>query len=260
MSVAKPATARVLLRRTALVSLAATALVFAGCETNEALGRSQFLLVDNADLAPAALQSWAEMMKTAKVSNNAALTQRVRTVGARIVTAAGYKSSEWEYVLFENDQPNAFVIPGNKVGVNTGMFKVVKNDDQLAAVLGHETAHVLGKHAAERYSQQAGSQIALQTAVGVTSGRTQQIISNYGGLGAQVGLLLPYSRKHELEADKIGVDIMVKAGYRASESVALWRNMQAQGGGGTPEFLSTHPSDTTRIDQLDAYIKSRGYK
>ncbi|MDC7683880.1 M48 family metallopeptidase [Asticcacaulis sp. BYS171W] len=239
------------------VALGAATLV--ACETNETLGRSQFLLVDNKDLEPTALQGWAEMMKTAKLSNDATLIRRVRTVGAKIVTAAGYNAAEWEYVVFQNDQPNAFVIPGNKVGVNSGLFKVVKNDDQLAAVLGHETAHVIGKHAAERASQQQAAAIGLSVAQGATSGRAQQIIANYGGMGAQLGLLLPYSRKHELEADRIGVDIMAKAGYKPSEAVALWRNMQAQGGAGTPEFVSTHPSDTTRINQLDAYIKSKGY-
>lgn len=242
------------------VAVVGGGLSLSGCETNSALGRSQFLLVDNADLVPTALKSWDEMLKTAKVSRDAALNNRVRSVGARIVTAAGYNANEWEYVVFENDQPNAFVIPGNKVGVNTGMFKVVKNDDQLAAVLGHEAAHVLGKHAAERYSQQAATQLGLQVAVGATEGRVQQAVANYGGLGAQLGLLLPYSRKHELEADRIGVDIMVKAGYRASEAVALWRNMQAQGGANNPEFLSTHPSDTTRISQLETYIRQKGYR
>jgi len=244
----------------ALSALIIATLPLSGCETNETLGRSQFLLVDNADLEPSALQGWQELMKTSKVSNDAALTRRVRTVGARIVAAAGYDPAGWEYVLFQDDQPNAFVIPGNKVGVNAGLFKVVKNDDQLAAVLGHETAHVLGKHAAERYSQQVGTQIALQTAAGATSGRTQQMIANYGGMGAQLGFLLPYSRKHELEADRIGVDIMVKAGYKASEAVALWRNMQALNQDKPAEFLSTHPSDDTRIAQLDAYIKSKGYQ
>jgi len=235
-------------------------LPLSGCETNEALGRSQFLLVDNADLEPTALQGWAEMLRTAKISRDVTMNNRVRAVGSKIVTAAGFNASQWEYVVFEDEQPNAFVIPGNKVGVNTGMFKVVKNDDQLAAVLGHETAHVLGKHAAERASQQSAAQLGLQVAVGATSGRVQQAVSNYGGLGAQLGLLLPYSRKHELEADRIGVDIMVRAGYKASESIALWRNMQAQGGAGNPEFLSTHPSDNTRISQLEAYIWQKGYK
>jgi predicted Zn-dependent protease len=241
-------------------SLAISFFGLSGCETNDALGRSQFLLVDNQDLAPSALLGWAELVKTSKISRDPVMNARVRAISQRIISAAGFNPAEWEVVLFENEQPNAFVIPGNKVGVNTGMFKVAKNDDQLAAVIGHETAHVIGKHAAERYSQQAGTQIALTAAAGATSGRTQQIISNYGGMGAQLGFLLPYSRQHELEADRLGVDIMVKAGYRATEAIALWRNMSAQGKAGTLEMMSTHPSDSTRIAALEAYIQSKGYK
>ena len=241
------------------VMLAGTGVALTGCETNEALGRSQFILFDEAALAQSAQAGWQEQLKTAKVSKDPQLNARVRTVATRIVNAAGMGGQPWEFVVFENDQPNAFVIPGNKVGVNSGLFKVVKNDDQLAAVLGHETAHVIGRHAAERASQQTAAQIGLEVATQATEGRVQQAVANYGGLGASLGLLLPYSRKHESEADKIGVDIMVKAGYRASESVRLWENMSELKSGGQPEFLSTHPSDTTRINDLKAYIASKGY-
>lgn len=240
----------------ALAGLAA----MAGCTTNETLGRQQLLLVDNAQLAEPAMAAWQETLKTSKISNDPEMNRRVKTVGARIVQAAGLSGQAWEYVVFDNPQPNAFVLPGNKVGVNTGLFKAVKNDDQLAAVLGHETGHNIAQHAAERYSQQMAASVGLQVAAGATSGRTQEVISSYGGLGAQLGVILPFSRQHELEADKIGVDLMAKAGYKPSESVALWRNMAAQRtGGAQPQFLSTHPSDDTRISQLEAYIKQKGY-
>ncbi|WAC48475.1 M48 family metallopeptidase [Asticcacaulis sp. SL142] len=241
--------------------IAALALAsVAACTTNETLGRSQLLLVDNAQLAEPAMAAWQETLKTSKISNDAEMNRRVKTVGARIVQAAGLSGQAWEYVVFDNPQPNAFVIPGNKVGVNSGLFKVVKNDDQLAAVLGHETGHNIAQHAAERYSQQVATSVGIQVAAGATSGRTQQVISSYGGIGAQLGVILPFSRQHELEADKIGVDLMAKAGYKPSESIALWRNMAAQRtGGAQPQFLSTHPSDDTRISQLQAYIKSKGY-
>ncbi len=185
------------------------------------------------------------------------LTPRIEKVGARIVGAAGMSDRPWEYVVFEDDQPNAFVIPGNKVGVNTGLFKVVKNDDQLAAVLGHETGHVIAKHAAERASQQMASQAMIDAAAGVTKGNVSKAVSSYGGLGAELGFLLPYSRKQESEADRIGVDLMIKAGYKASEAVALWNNMMAANSGAPPEFLSTHPSDKTRIKDLQDYIAAR---
>ncbi|MGA9659066.1 MAG: M48 family metallopeptidase [Asticcacaulis sp.] len=236
------------------------ALSLSGCETNSTLGRSQLLLVDDAALQQAAAASWKQQLATAKISKDPALNKRVQTVGGRIAAVSGLGGGGWEYVVFDDPQPNAFVIPGKKVGINTGLFKVVKNDDQLAAVIGHETAHVLGKHAAERASQQMATQGVLEVATGVTSGNVQKAVASYGGLGAQVGLLLPYSRKHESEADRIGVDLMVKAGYRASAAVEVWQNMMALNSGAPPELLSTHPSDTTRIKDLQAYIAAKGYK
>ncbi|OYW79428.1 MAG: Zn-dependent protease with chaperone function, partial [Asticcacaulis sp. 32-58-5] len=128
---------------------ALTLLTVAACTTNETLGRSQLLLVDNDQLAEPAMAAWQETLKTSNVSTDAEMNRRVKTVGARIVQAAGLSGQAWEYVVFDNPQPNAFVIPGNKVGVNSGLFKVVKNDDQLAAVLGHETGHNIAQHAAE---------------------------------------------------------------------------------------------------------------
>ncbi|WP_031220935.1 M48 family metallopeptidase [Asticcacaulis benevestitus] len=235
-------------------------LSLSGCETNQTLGRSQFLLVDDAALEQSAAAAWQEQLKTAKISKDPVLNKRIQTVGARIAAASGLGASGWEYVLFQDDQPNAFVIPGKKVGINTGLFKVVKNDDQLAAVIGHETAHVLGKHAAERASQQMAAQGVLGAAVGATSGNTQKAISSYGGLGAQLGLLLPYSRKHESEADRIGVDLVAKAGYRPSAAIEVWQNMMALNSGAPPELLSTHPSDKTRIKDLQDYIAAKGYK
>ncbi len=243
-----------------MAAIVLTGATLSGCETNDTLGRSQLILFDEATLEQSALTAWQEQLKTAKISHDPQLNSRIQRVGGRIVTAAGMGDRQWEYVLFDDPQPNAFVIPGNKVGVNTGLFSVVKNDDQLAAVLGHETGHVIARHAAERASQQAATGIALQVATKATSGKVQEVVANYGGLGAQVGLLLPYSRQHESEADRIGVDLMVKAGYRASEAVVLWQNMMAQNNKAPPEFLSTHPSDQTRINDLKAYIAAKGYR
>ncbi len=231
-----------------------------GCETNSALGRNQLILVDDTTLEQSALAGWDAQLKASKVSHDPVLNKRIQTVGARIVAAAGMGDRTWEYVLFEDDQPNAFVIPGNKVGVNTGLFKVVKNDDQLAAVIGHETGHVIARHAAERASQQMATQGVLEAAQGVTKGNVQKAVANYGGLGAELGILLPYSRKQESEADRIGVDLMVKAGYKAHEAINLWQNMMTLNNGAPPEFMSTHPSDKTRIKDLQDYITTKGYK
>jgi predicted Zn-dependent protease len=231
------------------------------CETNEALGRSQLLLVSDDTLAPQALEAWSQALKTEKISTDAALTRRVNTVAARIVAAAGMGDRQWEYVLFDNPEPNAFVIPGNKVGVNTGLFQIVKNDDQLAAVIGHETGHVIAHHAAERASQQVATSVAISVASGAAGEKYAKTVSNFGGLGAQLGVLLPYSRTHELEADKLGVDLMAKAGYTPSQAVEVWRNMQSYRKGNAPlEMVSTHPSDETRIARLQAYIAEKGYK
>ncbi|MEI9902652.1 MAG: M48 family metallopeptidase [Asticcacaulis sp.] len=251
---------RLMIAAAACVTLAGTTAVLSGCETNDALGRQQLILVDDAILQQSALQGWQEQLKTARVSHDPALNARIQKAGARIVNAAGMGDRQWEYVLFEDDQPNAFVIPGNKVGVNTGLFKVVRNDDQLAAVIGHETGHVIARHAAERASQQIASQTVIEVAAGATRGNVSKAVSSYGGLGAELGFLLPYSRQQESEADRIGVDLMVKAGYKASEAIALWQNMMAANSGAPPEFLSTHPSDKTRIKDLQDYIAAKGYK
>ena len=238
-----------------LASMTAAAALGA-CAYNEALGRQQVVLVGEDALAQAGASAWQQTLSTQRVSNDPTLNRRVNEVGQRIVSAAGMAGPQWEYRVFESNSPNAFVLPGGKVGVTTGLFRVAQNDDQLAAVIGHEVAHTAARHAAERYSQQALAQVGLGIAGQATNSRAAlQAL----GLGAQVGALLPFSRQHELEADRIGVDYMARAGYRPSQAVALWRNMGTARSGGTPQFLSTHPNDATRIQQLEAYIRSRGY-
>ena len=243
---------------TGMAAVALSAAAVAGCAYNEALGRSQFLLVDNAGLVQQADQAWAETLRTQQVSRDAAAIARVRRVGGRIVEAAGLTHLSWDYAVFVNDSPNAFVLPSGKIGVTTGLLALVQNDDQLAAVLGHEVGHVVAQHAAERYSSTAVTAIGIQAVQGM-SGDYAQAVGAWGGLGAQLGVLLPFSRRHELEADRLGIDYMVRAGYRASEAVGLWRLMAAQRQTQTPEFTSTHPSDSTRIAAIEAYIREKGY-
>jgi Zn-dependent protease with chaperone function len=237
-------------------------LMLSGCAYNAELGRDQFAMVDEASLARSGEQAWEQTMRTSKISKDARMNARVTTVGQRIIEAAGLANRPWDYVVFDNDTPNAFVLPGGHIGVNSGLVRLVDNDDQLAAVLGHEASHVLGRHAAERYSQQMSTQLVLaiaQAAAGGGSSDGGRAVASLGGAGAQMGFLLPFSRKHELEADRIGVDIMQRAGYRPREAVSLWRKMQAQGGSGRPEFASTHPSDATRIQALENYLASQGW-
>lgn len=250
---------RRLIRPVPLIAAAcAAALSVGACAYNEALGRNQFLIVDDSALQQQADAAWAQTLRTQPISRDAALNERVRRVGGRIVEAAGLSGRGWEYAVFVSDKPNAFVLPSGKIGVTTSLLSLVRNDDQLAAVLGHEVGHVVAQHAAERYSSTAVASIGIQAARGV-AGDYGQAVGALGGFGAQLGVLLPFSRQHELEADRLGVDYMVRAGYRAPESIALWRLMAAQRQTNTPEFASTHPSDSTRIAQLEAYIRERGY-
>ncbi len=253
------------MNRKLLTAVAATMAVgLSACSYNENLGRNQLLLVNDASLASAAQSAWTEAMREKPLSRDPAANARVRAVGSRIVNAAGLGGQPWEYAVFVDDTPNAFALPGGKIGVNTGLLNIVANDDQLAAVIGHEVGHSVAHHAAERMSQQAAAQIGLSVAQsalggGAGSARAQQIAA-LGGIGAQVGLLLPYSRQHELEADRLGVDFMARAGYDPRQAVALWETMaRQQNASRPPPFLSTHPTDQARIAALRQYIASRGW-
>ena len=240
------------------VLAAASALTLAACAYNEALGRNQFLLVNDSALTQQADAAWAEALRTQRTSSDAAANARVRRVGGRIVEAAGLTDRSWDYAVFVSESPNAFVLPSGKIGVTTGLLGLVQNDDQLAAVLGHEVGHTVAQHAAERYSQTAATSLVL-SGVQSAAGDYAKAAGAIGGLGAQLGVLLPFSRTHELEADRLGVDYMQRAGYRPSESIALWRLMSQQRQGSTPEFASTHPSDASRIAALEEYIRSKGW-
>lgn len=240
------------------LAVAAATATLAGCAYNEALGRNQVLLTNNSALQQQSDAAWSEALRTQRVSNDAQGNARIRRVGDRLVQAAGLSGTRWEYALFVSDSPNAFVLPSGKIGVTTGLLALVQNDDQLGTVIGHEMAHSVAQHAAERYSQNAIASIGLQVATGL-AGDYGRAVGSFGGLAAQYGVLLPYSRRDELEADRLGVDFMQRAGYRPSEAVALWRLMAAQRQTSIPQFASTHPSDSTRIAALEAYIRERGW-
>jgi predicted Zn-dependent protease len=160
----------------------------------------------------------------------------------------------WEVVVFEDKTLNAFALPGAKIGVHTGMMELVDNQDQLAAVLGHEVGHVIARHSNERASQQTLTEQTLGM-IGQTEYGQNPLIMAGLGLGAQYGVLMPYSRTHESEADLIGVDLMAKAGFNPEQSVTLWQKMaQASQGNQPSEFLSTHPAHETRIQQLQEHM------
>ena len=197
------------------------------------------------------LQAYQQIKQEEKISSNAELNQRVQTVGRRIAAVSGHPEWDWQFTLFENPEPNAFALPGGKVGVYTGLFKVAQNDAQLAAVMGHEVGHAIARHGAERMSHGILAQLG-GVAVGAATG-SQAIVDVYSQ-AATLGVILPYSRGQESEADEIGLMLMAEAGYDPREAVTLWQNFAALGGERPPEFLSTHPSEGTRIERLQALM------
>ncbi len=200
------------------------------------------------------LSAYADMKKTIPISNDRRRTAYVRCIGDAI-TASLNDNQQWEVTLFEDDQINAFALPGGKIGVYTGLLDVAESPDQLAAVIGHEVAHVLANHGKARMSAgiagQAGmvlGQIALGSQVDNTRQRNAMAAL---GLGLQVGVMMPYGRGQESEADILGLDLLAKAGFNPQASTQLWRNMAAANRGSTPELLSTHPAASTRIRDLE---------
>ena len=252
------------LSRLTLPLMMVAAFALGGCAYNADLGRDQLLIVKDDNLAAQGEKAWADTLRTSYISKEPRKNARVQAVGQRVITAAGLSGRSWDYAVFLDEAPNAFVLPGGHVGVTVGLLSMVQNDDQLAAVIGHEAGHVVAHHAAERVSQERTSKILLGIA-GAAAGDSNfgKLLKDHGNDAARFGVLLPFSRKQELEADKLGVDFMARAGYSPRESVVLWRNMQAmdagsgQASGG--ELSSTHPSDAVRISELERYLASRGW-
>lgn len=250
-------------RRELIAGLGAGYIVaLSGCVQNPVLGREQLILVSDGQLAQLSASAWSQVKKKEKISSDPKVNRRVRTVGSRLVGAAGLGSQNWEYAVFDNDQANAFVMPGGKVGVYDGILKRMQNDDQLATVLGHEIGHVTARHSAERYSQQLAAGVGMTAAsVALEAGdvRGAREIAAILGAGLTFGVLLPYSRRHELEADRLGLVYMNKAGYNARQAIPFWQNMTAQRKGAPPpEFMSTHPSDATRIAAIQRQLQAMG--
>jgi predicted Zn-dependent protease len=232
--------------RNALAGLS-LALAVAACAQAPVTGRNQLILLPESQDADMGLQAYQQIKQEEKVSGNAALNQQVQTVGRRIAAVSGHPEWDWQFTLFENPEPNAFALPGGKVGVYTGLFKVAQNDAQLAAVMGHEVGHAIARHGAERMSQGILAQLG-GVAVGAATG-SQAVVDLYSQ-AATLGVILPYSRGQESEADEIGLMLMAEAGYDPREAVKLWQNFATLGGERPPEFLSTHPSEGTRIQRL----------
>lgn len=248
-----------------LYSISILFLILSSCSSVPLTGRKQVLLVSDQEVLTLSLQEYGEFMKTAPKSTDKANTALVNKVGRNIANAVesylkanGMESmlSEyaWEFNLVKSPEVNAFCMPGGKIVVYEGILPITKDETGLAVVLGHEVAHAVAKHANERMSQQMLQQYggaALGIALSGTSGTVQNVANSVYGLGAQYGVMLPYSRKQELEADKLGLIFMAMAGYNPQEAEGFWTRMSNKSGGASvAEFQSTHPSDETRIKKI----------
>ncbi|MEK7357707.1 MAG: M48 family metallopeptidase [Bdellovibrionota bacterium] len=229
-----------------------------GCATSPE-GRRQAMLVSDSQMDSMGAEAFGQMKSEIPIERDSATNAYVKCV-ANALTNALPEQGNWEVVVFRDETANAFALPGGKIGVHTGLLKVAQNQDQLAAVVGHEIGHVLARHGAERVSEQMVAQgVVLGTGLVLqrqNMGETKfQVMMAALGLGAQFGVLLPHGRAQESEADIMGLKLMARAGFNPTESVQLWRNMAASGGPGVPEFMSTHPGHDTRIDHLSSRMR-----
>lgn len=246
-------------KRCALLSVLVLLVGFVGCQTVPYTNRAQLMLISEGEEIQLGHQAFSEVLKQERVSNNPTYTARVKRVGRRIANAAQKPDYNWEFVALESKQINAFCLPGGKVAVFTGLLKITPTDDMLATVIAHEVAHALARHAGERLSQDMLVQVAgagLSAGLGGQSEPVRQGVMAAFGLGSQVGVLLPYSRKQEEEADHIGLILMAKAGYDPRASLEFWRKMMeaTKGQGKPPELLSTHPSDERRLEKIKEFL------
>ncbi len=251
-----------------ILSISLALLVFA-CAKNPFTGKSTLALVSNSEILPSAFQQYNQFLSENKVISGTADARRVETVGTKIKVAAEkwltangqadyLNDYKWEYKLVDSKEVNAWCMPGGKIVFYTGILPICKDDAGMATVMGHEVSHALANHGQQRMSagllqQLGGAGVAVAT--GSKSEQTQQIAMTAYGAVTQYGGMLPFSRNHESEADMIGLTLMAIAGYNPDQAIAFWERMSANSGGkAPPEFMSTHPSDATRIANLRALI------
>lgn len=219
-------------------------------------GRKQLALASDQQMEAMGEQAFAEMKQKQAALQDPKTNAYIQCI-AKAITNSLDNKREWEVVVFDEPSANAFALPGGKIGVHSGLLKVARNQDQVATVIGHEVGHVVADHSKERVSEALVAQGGLSVAQAILANKESpkhNLLLAALGIGAQVGVLLPHSRAQESEADIIGLDLMARSGFQPQESVALWHNMEAQGGGQPPQFLSTHPSHETRIQQLQEHM------
>ena len=253
--------------RLTLAAVLAAGLIVSSCGSVALTGRKQVLLVSDQEVYEAGLTQYKEYIASSTLSSDSKSTAMVKTVGQKLASATekylkenGLESElsnfSWEFNLVKDAQVNAFCMPGGKIVVYEGLLTVAQNENELAVVLGHEIAHAVAKHSNERMSQEILAQYGmsiLSSALSQKSAAIQNTATTVFGLGAQVGFMLPYSRKHEYEADYMGIVFMELAGYDSNSAIDFWTKM-ASGSGSSSDLLSTHPSDEKRINELKKRI------
>lgn len=248
--------------------LISSVIFIQACSTVPLIGRRQVSLLPESNMVEMSLTSYSEFLKENKLSGNKEQTDMIKRVGARISAAVekylrdnGFADRvadfKWEFNLVENDQLNAWCMPGGKVVFYTGILPTAKNDVGVAVVMSHEIAHAVARHGNERMSQQMVAQFgstALSEIIKTKPEQTQAIYQSLYGLGAQYAVMLPYSRLHEYEADKLGLIFMAIAGYEPSEAIGFWERMAANSTAKMPEFISTHPVEQNRIEAIRNFL------
>lgn len=244
------------------ILMLSTLITLTACSTSST-GRNQVMLFSTSELDQMGSASFEEMKKTTPISTDKATNDFVQCVSSAITqnVSKSVHAGDWEVVVFDSAQVNAFALPGGKIGVYTGILNVTENQDQLGAIIGHEVGHVIEHHSNERMSAsklQNMGMVAATTAVGFTDIENKELWMAGLGVGLQYGVIMPYGRSHESEADIVGQDLMARSGFDPKASIKLWQNMEAlsaQSGQSAPaEFMSTHPSNETRIKQLDKHL------
>lgn len=251
--------------KTGLLSLI---VLLQACSTVPLIGRKQVSLLPESNMVEMSLTNYSQFLSENKLSTSKEQTDIVKRVGAKMsvavekyLTENGFKDRvadfKWEFNLVDNKEPNAWCMPGGKVVFYTGILPLTKNDAGVAVVMGHEIAHAVARHGNERMSQQMLVQfggIALSEAIKTKPEQTQALFQTAYGLGTQYGVMLPYSRQHEYEGDKLGIIFMAIAGYDPAEAIGFWERMAANSSGKPPEFLSTHPVEQNRIDAIKQFL------
>jgi predicted Zn-dependent protease len=240
------------------LAICLTVIILTGC-AKSSTGRSQLMMMSDNELNKMGSASFEEMKTKEKISQSVAINRYVQCV-ANAITVNVPKSAHdgaWEVVVFDSEQVNAFALPGGKIGVYTGILKVAEDQNQLGAIIGHEVGHVIERHSNERLSSNQASQMGLSLVNVLLESQnieSRNTVMAGLGLGVQYGVLMPYGRSHESEADIVGQDLMAKSGFDPAASIKLWQNMAKISKGTPPEFMSTHPSNATRIKQLTEHL------